>query len=314
MEPGLLKSADWPLLIDLYFFLGGVAGGAFVLATVAALLDERRYRDLIRVGYYVALLAIIPAPILLIVDLGIPSRFLHMMMVTGARSVDIGAGAVTLGPFHFKPASPMNVGAWALAIFGACAFLAALFTFQEDRSGKRYGALRVLVGLVGSVFGFFIAAYPGVLLGATARPLFISAHWLGALFLVVGASTGAAAIALILSLLGNAHRDSLLRLMKITVFTLILEVIGLVLLIISVSSTGSAGIARALGPLLTGSQSLLFWLGVVGIGLVIPLALQFGAAARRATPGMAATVAILVLVGGFLFKYVIIAAGQRLLS
>jgi formate-dependent nitrite reductase membrane component NrfD len=314
MEPGLLKSADWPLLIDLYFFLGGLAGGAFVLATVAALLDERRYRDLIRVGYYVALLAIIPAPILLIVDLGLPSRFLHMMMVTGPRSVDIGAGAVTLGPFHFKALSPMNVGAWALLIFGACAFLAALFTFQEDRSGRRSGALRMLVGLIGSVFGFFIAAYPGVLLGATARPLFISAHWLGALFLIVGASTGAAAIALILSLLGNAHRDSLLRLMKITAFVLILEVVGLVLFIISVSSTGSTGIARALGPLLTGSHSLLFWLGAVGIGLVIPLALQFGAAARRTTPGMAALVAILVLVGGFLFKYVIIAAGQRVLS
>ena len=28
MEPGLLKSAEWPLLIDLYFFLGGLAGGA----------------------------------------------------------------------------------------------------------------------------------------------------------------------------------------------------------------------------------------------------------------------------------------------
>jgi formate-dependent nitrite reductase membrane component NrfD len=314
MEPGLLKSADWPLLIDLYFFLGGVAGGAFVLATVAALVDERRYRDLIRVGYYVALLAIIPAPIILIVDLGLPSRFLHMMMVPGPRSIDIGASAITLGPFQLKPFSPMNVGAWALLVFGACAFLAALFTFQEDRRGRRSGPLRMIVGLIGSVFGFFIAAYPGVLLGATARPLFISAHWLGALFLIVGASTGAAAIALVLSLLGNAHRDSLLRLMKITAFALILEVLGLALFLISVSSTGSAGIARSLGPLLTGSHSLLFWLGAVGIGLAVPLALQFGAAARRATPGFAALVAILVLVGGFVFKYVIIAAGQRVLS
>lgn len=314
MEPGLLKSADWPLLIDVYFFLAGLAGGAFVLATIAALLDGRRYRDLVRVGYYLALLAIIPGPIFLIVDLGLPSRFLNMLMVIGPRSTDIGAGAITLGPFHFKPLSPMNVGAWALLIFSACAFLAALLTFLEDRGRRTFGAARVLVGLIGSAFGLFIAAYPGVLLGATARPLFISAHWLGALFLVIGASTGAAAIALILSLLGNAHRDSLIRLMKITAFALILEVACLALFLVSVSSTGSSGIARALGPLLTGSHSLLFWLGAVGIGLVIPLALQFGNAARRATPGMAALVAVLVLVGGFVFKYVIIAAGQRVLS
>ena len=34
----LLQSADWPLLIDLYFFLAGLAGGAFVIATIAHLL------------------------------------------------------------------------------------------------------------------------------------------------------------------------------------------------------------------------------------------------------------------------------------
>jgi formate-dependent nitrite reductase membrane component NrfD len=314
MEPGLLKSADWPLLIDIYFFLGGVAGGAFVLATIAALIDGRRYRDLVRVGYYLALLAIIPGPLILIIDLGLPSRFLHMLMVTGPRSTDIGAGAITLGPLQFKARSPMNVGAWALLIFSGCAFLAALLTYLEDRGRRISGATRVLIGLIGSFFGFFIAAYPGVLLGATARPLFISAHWLGALFLIVGASTAAAAIALVLSVLGNVHRDSILRLMKITVFALILEVVGLVLFFISVSSTGSVGVAQALGPLLTGSHSLLFWLGAVLIGLAIPLALQFGAAARRATPGFAALVAILVLVGGFVFKYVIIAAGQKMLS
>jgi formate-dependent nitrite reductase membrane component NrfD len=314
MEPGLLKSADWPLLIDLYFFLGGVAGGAFVLATVAALLDGRRYRDLVRAGYYLALLAIIPGPILLVVDLGLPSRFLHMLMVTVPHSPDIGAGAITLGPFHFKPLSPMNVGAWVLLVFSACAFLAALLTFLQDRGRSTPGLARAVIGIIGSIFGFFLAAYPGVLLGATARPLFVSAHWLGALFLVVGASTGAAAIALILSLLGGGNGESLSRLMKITAFALILEVACLALFVISVWTAGSAGITKALGPLLTGSDSLLFWLGAVGVGLVIPLGLQFGGAIRRTTPGMAALVAVLVLVGGFVIKYVIIAAGQRVVS
>ena len=125
MEPGLLKSADWPLLIDLYFFLGGVAGGAFLIATIANLLDGRRYRDVVRVGYYVAFFAILPAPILLIVDLGLPTRFLHMFMVP-KTSTAIGMWAVTLGPFHFKLLSPMNAGAWALLGFSLFAFLAAL--------------------------------------------------------------------------------------------------------------------------------------------------------------------------------------------
>src|SRR5215510_5742908 len=125
MEPGLLKSAEWPLLIDVYFFLGGIAGGAFVVATIAHLLDSERYRSVVRIGYYVALLAVIPAPILLIVDLGIPTRFLHMLMVP-KTSTSIGAGAMTFGPFHLKPGSPMSAGAWALLVFSGCAFLAAL--------------------------------------------------------------------------------------------------------------------------------------------------------------------------------------------
>src|SRR5688500_16421396 len=98
MEPGLLQSADWPLLIDIYFFLGGIAGGAFVIATMANRLDGVRYRDVVRVGYYVAFAAVIPCPILLIVDLGLPARFLHMLMVS-KPSLEIGMNAVTVGPF-----------------------------------------------------------------------------------------------------------------------------------------------------------------------------------------------------------------------
>ncbi|HET9489719.1 MAG TPA: NrfD/PsrC family molybdoenzyme membrane anchor subunit [Methylomirabilota bacterium] len=312
MEPGLLKSADWPLVIDLYFFLGGIAGGAFVLATVAAFVDERRFRDLMRVGYYVAFLAALPAPILLIVDLGLPSRFLHMLVVSKPNT-DIGMNAITVGPLHLKLLSPMSVGAWGLLIFGICAFLAALMVYLEDRGKRRFGISRAIVGIVGSIFGFFLAAYPGVLLGATARPLFISSHWLGALFLAVGAATGAAAIALLMSILGRQNREALARLMNFTAFALVVEAALLVLFAISVWMSGSAGIRAALGQLLAGTDSVLFWLAVV-IGLVIPLGMVLGGVLRNANPGLAALISILVLVGGFGVKYVLIAAGQRVLS
>jgi formate-dependent nitrite reductase membrane component NrfD len=309
MEPGLLKSSDWPLLIDVYFFLGGLAGGAFVIATIANLVDGRRYRDIVRIGYYVAFLAVLPCPILLIVDLGVPTRFLHMMMVS-KPSAAIGMGAVTAGPFHLKPYSPMSAGAWALLAFGLCAFLCSLDTLLLDRGGRSVRGLRTVAGVVGSVFGFFIAAYPGVLLGATARPLFISAHWLGALFLAVGAATGGAAIALVLVWLrGSGARDALARVMRVTSVALVVELIALILFIVSVKAAGSAGISAALGQLLTGPYGAMFWLGAVIAGVVAPLVLQRLAAGRGA-PGMAALASALVLIGGFIAKYVVIAAGQ----
>jgi formate-dependent nitrite reductase membrane component NrfD len=309
MEPGLLKSADWPVLIDLYFFLGGMAGGAFVIATIANLVDRERYRDVIRVGYYVAFLAVIPGPIILTVDLGLPTRFLNMLMVS-KPSLEIGMGAVTLGPFHLKPFSPMSAGAWALLAFSLFAFLAALDVFLEQRGGRSMQTFRVVVGVIGGFFGFFLAAYPGVLLGATARPLLVSAHWLGALFLAVGASTGGAAIALILSMLGGQRSDALTRLMRFTAFALVVQLAALALFILAVSTAGSAGIARALAQLLTGPYGVPFWLGAVVIGILAPLALQFGGVIRKTAPAMTALVCAFILIGGFVVKYVIIAAGQ----
>src|SRR5688500_14402371 len=140
MEPGLLKSSDWPLLIDIYFFLGGIAGGAFVIATIADLLDRVRYRDVVRIGYYVALFAIIPCPVLLIVALGLPSRFLNMLMVS-KPSLAIGMSAVNVGPLHIKPYSPMSAGAWGLMVFSTCASLCAAETWLADRRGLPAGAL-----------------------------------------------------------------------------------------------------------------------------------------------------------------------------
>ena len=309
MEPGLLKSADWPALIDVYFFLGGIAGGAFVIATIANLLDGERYRDVVRIGYYIAFLAVTPGPILLTVDLGVPTRFLHMLMVS-KPSLAIGMDAVTVGPFHLKPFSPMNAGAWALLGFSLFAFLAALDVFLEHRGGRSMRTLRVVVGVIGGFFAFFLAAYPGVLLGATARPLFVGAHWLGALFLAVGASTGGAAIALVLSVLGGQRGDALARLMRFTAFALIVQLAALALFVLTVSTTGSAGIARALAQLIAGSYGVPFWLGAVVIGIVVPLALQFAGVLRKTAPAITALMSVLILVGGFAVKYVIIAAGQ----
>src|SRR4029077_3620539 len=167
--------------------------------------------------------------------------------------------------------------------------------------GRSMPRLRTVVGLVGSVFGFFIAAYPGVLLGATARPLFINAHWLGAVFLAVGGATGGAAIALILALLrGAGAREGLARVMRVMSVALVVELIALILFVVSVKMAGSAGISAALGQLLAGPYSIPFCVGAVIVGIVVPLVLQ----RRAGAPGMVALASALVLVGGFLAKYV----------
>jgi formate-dependent nitrite reductase membrane component NrfD len=237
------------------------------------------------VGYYLALVALIPCPIILVVDLGVPARFMNMVL-------------------HLNPTSPMSLGAWALLGFSACAFLAALLTLLEDLGKASLVGLKIAVGVIGGFSGFFLAAYPGVLLGATARPLWINGHALGALFLAVGASSAAAAMALLLMLGGR--REGVRPLRTMLVLALVIQLVSVIVFVVSVQMSGSAASARALALLTSGPFSLMFWLGAIAVGSVLPLLI--GLVGRSA--GLTALASVLVLVGGFLVKFVIMAAGQ----
>ena len=104
--------------------------GARDLSAVLAELGRREIQSVLVEGGGVLAGAFFDAglviflPIILTVDLGLPTRFLHMLMVP-KPSLEIGMDAITIGPFHVKPFSPMNMGAWALLGFSGLAFLAA---------------------------------------------------------------------------------------------------------------------------------------------------------------------------------------------
>jgi formate-dependent nitrite reductase membrane component NrfD len=73
----LLKAPIWRWEIVWYFFLGGLAAGCYVIASIAALFGSPEDRAVVRTGYYLSLLALLPCPLLLIKDLGRPERFLY---------------------------------------------------------------------------------------------------------------------------------------------------------------------------------------------------------------------------------------------
>jgi hypothetical protein len=62
----LVKPPLWKWEIALYFFFEGISAGSFVLSGMADLFGGRRYRELVRKGRYVAFLAFLPCPPLLI--------------------------------------------------------------------------------------------------------------------------------------------------------------------------------------------------------------------------------------------------------
>ncbi len=271
----MLKIPHWEMMIVWYFFLGGIAGGAYFTAAIADYFGNARDRTVAKVGYLLSLPLTLVCGILLIADLGVPMRFLNM-----------------LGAFKFW--DPMSIGAWGLGVFGLFSFVSSVLSFSTS---EQMIAFRQKVSLLGSIFGFFLAAYTGVLLSNTALPFWSDSRLMGALFLVSGASTGMAAISLIMFLGGASAGDGWSKVKKADQYSMIVE---LLLLAAFVGLLGGAA-----QPLTSGPFAPLFWGGLVGVGLVIPLLLDFVGHRVRS---LAALSALLVLAGGFVLRYVVLMA------
>ena len=173
-ELPLLKEPTWTWEIPLYFFVGGAAGTAAVIAGVAELTgaSPKLVRDARRLSLAGALLS----PVLLISDLGRPERFLAMLRV-------------------FKPQSPMSVGVWVLMGFSAGTTAANTGAWMRARPmfPALAGLLQRLGDLGALLFGLPFASYTGVLIGATVIPAWnCNASLLPGHFLVsgLGASVG----------------------------------------------------------------------------------------------------------------------------
>jgi formate-dependent nitrite reductase membrane component NrfD len=180
------------------------------------------------------------------------------------------------------------------------------------------------------VLGVSLGIYTGILLNTmVARPLWNSAI-LGPLFLVSGLSAGAAvmhlaafalqgrsapqgmvggAFSAMLQPMGSTHpdkhtSDSLIRYDQMF---LVAELVFIAIFLINLH-TSSASHAVAAQLIMTGPYALAFWVGVVGVGVVLPLAWQGLELAHKI--GHTVVPAVLVLAGGLTLRWVMVNAGQ----
>src|SRR6266545_1027246 len=105
----------WTWFIIPYFFVGGLAGGAYFLAALLDWFGKPEDRPVVRTGYDVAAVGAILSGLLLTIDLGQPLRFWHMLF----QSENFPA-------IMFKSWSPISFGAWAILLFGLLSVLSAL--------------------------------------------------------------------------------------------------------------------------------------------------------------------------------------------
>ena len=285
----------WGWEIPVYLFLGGWVAGSMIIAGYFA----RRGRPPGTGGVS----SVLPWLSLALLSLGMGALFLDL-----EHRLYVWRMYLT-----FQPASPMSWGGWILILVYPVLLLGARASIPPDLlSGRpaiaglaarlRNPVTAGRLGTVSLVAGVALGIYTGILLSSLgARPLWSSAA-LGPLFLVSGLSTGAAFAHLVAR--DPDEQASLLR--ADNVFLIVeLALIGLILIGLL---TASAVHANAAQLLLGGPYTAVFWVFVVGLGILLPLTLQVLMASHRIPHTVIAP--LLVIGGGLALRFVIVSAGQ----
>jgi formate-dependent nitrite reductase membrane component NrfD len=291
----------WGWEIPVYLFLGGFTAGLMILSGWALWRGRRNPRpqatfSLASSGLFaLGLVAISAGMLALLLDL---EHKLHVWRLY-----------VTMRPW-----SPMSWGAWILLLVYPVLLGGILLDPPRgllraapalEPLCRRLAAdprARRLTGLLAIVTGLALGLYTGILLSALgARPLWSSAL-LGPLFLVSGLSTSAA-----FAHWASPEPEEREQMAWLDNLFLAIELGLIALLLIGLASSSGAH-ARAAQLLLGGPYTAVFWVGVVGLGIVLPLVIQSLAVTHRVAHLPIAP--LLVLMGGLALRFVIVSAGQ----
>lgn len=283
----LLKPPTWEWSVVAYLFCGGMMGGLGLIQLLADSSDESE-RMLKRTARISSFILAASNPGLLIAHLGRPERFLNMLRIV-----------------KFK--SPMSMGVWGLVLYSGAS--GANVVRELAVSGAlprcmRFLAPGFLVPLQ-ALLGAFIAGYTGVLLSATANPLWSSGkRHIPAAFVCSGL-TSACALSSLLSVLEGNHRVT----RKLERLEMVAGAAELALLTHFEKHAGDYG-----KPLFTGARGERLRTYTRGVGILAPMALNLlGSIVPLPKPVDAvrgAISSVLTLVGGYILRESMIEAGK----
>jgi len=286
-----------------YLFLGGLAGGAYIISALVDLFKGEDYEVLSKSGALVSLVSVIASVVVLLLEI---KRFKV-------------APLSFLNAYRMFPGSMISVGTWILTgllVISAVTVILAFF-------GGNW-LIRKMVDVVGLILGLGTTAYTGLVLSYCRGVPLWGSPFLPVTFMVSGTLTGLAMALLVIVIAAyimpkalNSFWELYERKAQFTdmlgqtqKYMLVLIVVEMALVIIELGT----GYEHA-GVLLTGSLSLVFYTYVV-LGLLIPLGISYYVGKLKAAGSEGSVVlfsmggSVLILVGGFLLRYVILTAGQ----
>jgi len=271
-------------------FLIVAASGALNVASIASVFGRDLYKPLARLSGLLALALLAGGLAVLVLDLGRPDRLIVAMTNYNLKSI-------------FAWNIFLYIGFFAVVAL----YLWTMFERRMNGYSNRAGLLAFLWRLIlttgtGSIFGFLVAREPYS--GALLAPLFIAMSFsfgLAVFVLVLMAACRGSDRALgdvVLNRLGNL----------LGVFVAAVLYFVAVYHLTNLYSARQHDVERFF--LVDGGvYTVLFWVGQVVVGAIVPLVLLFAPGARR-WRGALAVAAACVIAGGMAQLYVLIIGGQ----
>ena len=293
-----MEHLDWGLPVAIDLFAAGMGAAAFLVAVMADLAGSKKFTSIRLTGAIIAPWPAILGVLLLVVDLGKPLRFWEMILKRGD-------GLSIVPPFlMFNPGSAMSWGTWILSLFVIISLIYLIISIIAIPFSWG-GIATKTIGIIGLPFALLVTTYTGVLISATSNALW-SNYLLPLVFVSSAIVTGIAAIVFILAILKMLkllEEDFIPGLEKLNGTMIIVLLISLALFII-------LGITQPpmLALIASVKVGILFWLFAIILGILIPLMFSFKKEGN--TPTTSFIISILILLGGFFLRYVILIAGQ----
>lgn len=281
MDSQVQTEWKWPVAADL--FLAGTGAGAYA-AGVLASFGGAEWQGIARMGVILGFPLVLLATFFLIVDLGVKTRALRVFLNPGT--------------------SWITRGSLIISAFMTLAFLHFVLMVWPGQMAADAPLLRAL-SVVNLVFSVLVMIYTGALLGASRAIAFWNTAMLPMIFLLSATATGTMAVALLAP-------GSVAPFEMISRVLLVLLVLKTILVILYIQASHRTDESRASAHLLLkGRLSGMFWFGLIVVGLLAPIVLLILNVTTMHEIWLTKTAAILGLLGGFILRRLVLAAGVR---
>ena len=206
----MTKPPNWHGLVTLDLLFNNLSTGLFLVVAIGELVAPATFGPLARFAYPLALLWLVGDLVCLVLDLGDPSRFHHMLRV-------------------WKPSSPMSLGTWLLSAYAVpVGLLAGMSLWPGGAGGAGLLVARRMLIVAGGVLAIGAAAYKGVLFSTTAQRGWGDARWFGGYLVNSALVLGGGELLLLGLAMGQPDAVDALRLALVPL--LLLNLVTLVLL------------------------------------------------------------------------------------